>query len=487
MSSSIIASKLSVLQQKITSSSDKFLKSSCKLLAISGLILYLFYILLSNHPCCQSSALFANLRHGWGSYPVITDNPTNISHLAFGIAGSVNTWRNKRSYIEAWWQPNITRGYLFLERDPKEFLPWPSSSPPFRVSEDTSRYKEYNKHPMPHAIRMVRVILETFREGNKGVRWYVMADDDTILFVDNLVEVLGRYDHRKYFYIGMNSECVLSNLDNSFEMAFGGAGYALSYPLAEAVAKNMDVCIKRYPTLFGSDHILQSCIADLGVALTQERGFHQIDLHSDISGLLSAHPPSPFLSLHHLDVVDPIFPSMNRSESVNHLMRAAKVDESRLLQQSICYHKQSNWTLSISWGYTAQIYEKINPPSVLQRPLQTFSLWRKPELPYMFNTRFPSNDPCEAPHVFFFESVEKKRGKQIFTSYTRRLPRRLPACLSNGNDSANHISKIWVISSGRRQIGAGSRRECCEVVRVAANMNITEVKLRTCMKDEIVA
>ena len=124
---------------------------------------------------------------------------------------------------------------------------------------------------------MVRVIEETFKAENRGdIRWYVMADDDTVLFIDNLVDVLSKYDHTKYFYIGTNSECALSNFYNSYEMAFGGAGYALSYPLAEVVAKNMDLCIKRYPTLFGSDHMLQSCIADLGVSLTQEKGFHQV-------------------------------------------------------------------------------------------------------------------------------------------------------------------------------------------------------------------
>ena len=112
----------------------------------------------------------------------ISVSPTNISHLVFGIASSANTWIKKRAYIESWWQPNTTRGYIFLDRVPKESQQWPSTFPPLRVSEDTSRYREYNKHPNPHAIRMARIILETFREEKKGVRWYIMADDDTIFF-----------------------------------------------------------------------------------------------------------------------------------------------------------------------------------------------------------------------------------------------------------------------------------------------------------------
>lgn len=96
----------------------------------------------------------------------------------------------------------------------------------------------------------------------------------------------------------------------------------------------------------------------------------QIDLRVDISGLLSSHPSSPLISLHHFDAIDPIFPSKNRSESINHLMKPAKFDQSRLLQQTKCYHRQSNWTLSISWGYSAHIYQSIFPRSFLRRPLQ---------------------------------------------------------------------------------------------------------------------
>ncbi|PIN05288.1 Galactosyltransferase [Handroanthus impetiginosus] len=553
----------------------------CNSLIISAIFLYIIYIFLSNHPYKRASP---------DHFIAGITSPTNISHFFFGIAASSNTWSNKRFYVQSWWRPNATRGLLFMDKSPVQHLPWPSPYPPFRVSEDNSRYEEYNKHAMPFAIRMVRVIEETFKEEHDEgvVRWYVMADDDTVLLIDNLVEVLSKYDHRKYFYVGMKSECIVSNSIHSFEMGFGGAGYALSYPLAKVLAQNMDLCIKRYPTLFGSDHILQSCIADLGVSLTQEKGFHQIDLHRDISGLLSAHPHSPFLSLHHLDAVEPIFPSMNRIDSLNHLMKAAAIDQSRLLQQTICYYNKNNWTFSVSWGYSVQIYDfgskhgfvykesciadlgvsltqekgfhqidlhrdisgllsahphspflslhhldavepifpsmnridslnhlmkaaaidqsrllqqticyynknnwtfsvswgysvqiydNIFPPSYLYRPLETFIPWKKgATLPYMFNTRVLSTDPCEAPHFFFFVSVDEKRVMDhIVTSYTRRSPRGLPACISSGNHSADFVSKVRVLSP-LKNLG-------WEVV----GMDSLAIKLRNRMNDEIVA
>lgn len=176
----------------------------------------------------------------------------------------------------------------------------------------------------------------------------------------------------------------------------------------------------------------------------------QIDLRYDISGLLSAHPQSPVLSLHHMDVIDPIFPSMtNRSACINHLMKAAEVDQSRLLQQTICYQRKSNWSFSTSWGYSVHIYESIYPRSFLQKPLETFGPWLRHYKPpfYRFNTRILTKNPCEAPHEFFLEYVEKTRGKQVVTTYARKSPRHLLPCSSSGNHSADHITKIHVFSS----------------------------------------
>ncbi|XP_059431237.1 uncharacterized protein LOC132164703 [Corylus avellana] len=468
----------------------------CKSLAISGLVLFLFYTFLFNPPNnYQPSDLLSTIKQKWPiNIPPTTNNiippTTNINHIVFGIVGSMNTWKYKNSYSAAWWQPNITRGYLFLDRAPTpEFQPWPSNFPPFRVNEDVSKLRAFPRMVRPMQVRIVRTIMELFRQGDKNVRWYVMADDDTVLFVDNLVGVLAKYNHSKYYYIGSNSECVKSNFDFSFDMAFGGAGYALSYPLVEALAAKLDACIERYPYLYVSDFMLHSCLADLGVPLTHHKGFHQIDLVNDISGLLSAHPQFPFLSLHHIDTVDPIFPSMNRSEAINHLMKAAKADQSRLLQQTICYHRPTNWSFSISWGYSTYIYENIIPRSILWRPLETFRPWARNARPplYMFNTRWLSNNGCEAPHVFFLDSIGRSdEGDQIVTTYIRKSARGLPPCSFTGNHSADPITKIQVFSPATTRMEAGGR-DCCDIVNMGRSNNITEVKYRACMKDEVIA
>lgn len=173
----------------------------------------------------------------------------------------------------------------------------------------------------------------------------------------------------------------------------------------------------------------------------------------DISGFLSAHPQSPLVTLHHLDIVLPIFPSLSRRDALNHFMKAATLDQSRLLQQTICYHKQKQWSFSIAWGYSAHIYELILPRSILKKPLETFIPWSlKPKPPdYMFNTRpFLPKHPCDAPHVFYLESIEKNvTENRIVSSYVRSAPRGTSTCPLS-NNSADYISKIQVFSSASK-------------------------------------
>ncbi|KAI3791924.1 hypothetical protein L2E82_05792 [Cichorium intybus] len=481
----------------------------CKILAIilviTIFIVCMFFMYISNYP------VLPNLIYSDCLVPIKKtfdlhlhspspqhESPTDVTQLVFAISGTVKAWRDRRSFFREWWRPNVTRGYIFFDKNPTpDLLPWPSELlPPYRVSENTTQFEVYSRHVRPYVIRIVRTIIEVFRERDKDVRWYVLGDDDTVFFVDNLVELLGRYDHTKYYYIGGVSECVKSNFDFSFEMAFGGAGFALSYPLVEALVANLDKCIGIYPFYYVSDQILSACIADLGVPLTHEKGFHQIDLVHDISGFLSAHPQTPLISLHHLDIALPIFPGMNRHNSAAHLMTAGKFDQSRLLQQTVCYDKEKNWAFSIAWGYSIYIYEQYIPRSILRRPLETFTPWgleRKPP-DYMFNTRLlVTDDPCETPHVFFFNSVTRlgndnngssDASDEIVMTYIRSKHRRLLPCSSN--NSADFISKIEVYSPATKLSFVENRGECCDVVNVDGKKT-AKVKIRACLKSEITA
>lgn len=199
------------------------------------------------------------------------NSPTNVSHIAFGIAGSTGTWANRALYSDLWWKPGSTRGFVFLEKEPGGGA---RSGIGHRVSSEWRRFRR--TAGSESAVRIARVVVDLFRVGLPNVRWFVMGDDDTVFFPENLAAVLGRYDHRRMVYVGGNSESVEQDVMHAYDMAFGGGGFAISYPLAAELAAAMDGCLNRYHYFYGSDQRVWACVGELGVGLSREPGFHQV-------------------------------------------------------------------------------------------------------------------------------------------------------------------------------------------------------------------
>lgn len=201
-----------------------------------------------------------------------------LKHIVFGIAASSSLWDTRKEYIKVWWKPNQTRGVVWLDSRvrtrPNEGLP------ETRISGDTTKFKYTNRQGQRSALRISRVVTETLRLGLKDVRWFMMGDDDTVFIVDNVVRILSKYDHTQFYYVGSSSESHVQNIHFSYSMAYGGGGFAISYPLAKELANMQDRCIQRYPSLYGSDDRMQACMAELGVPLTKETGFHQVNIFS---------------------------------------------------------------------------------------------------------------------------------------------------------------------------------------------------------------
>lgn len=207
--------------------------------------------------------------------------PTTLQHVVFGIAASSRFWDKRKEYIKVWWRPRgAMRGYVWLDREVREsnMSTARTGLPAIKISSDTSAFPYTHRRGHRSAIRISRIVSETFRLGLPGVRWFVMGDDDTVFFPENLLTVLNKFDHRQPYYIGSLSESHLQNIYFSYGMAYGGGGFAISRPLAEALARIQDGCIRRYPALYGSDDRIQACMAELGVPLTKHPGFHQYDV-----------------------------------------------------------------------------------------------------------------------------------------------------------------------------------------------------------------
>ncbi|XP_026413750.1 uncharacterized protein LOC113309535 [Papaver somniferum] len=418
---------------------------------------------------------------------------TTINHVVFGIASSFKSWENRKEYVRLWWKPEQMRGCVFLDAMPLQQNGANSSLPPVCISEDTSRFRYSFRGGDRSAIRVARVLLETVNLNHSNVRWFVFGDDDTVFFAENLVKTLSKYDHKLWYYIGSISETFVQN-DNdlsSFEMAYGGGGFAVSYSLAKVLAKVLDSCLDRYPHLYGSDARIYSCLAELGVALTHEVGFHQVDLRGNLFGLLASHPLAPLISLHHLDKADPIFPKKTRHQAVAHLLKAAALDPHRVVQQTICYDNMFSRTISISWGHAVQIFEG----NVLVRDLlqvrNTFKLWREDisntDL-YMFNTRQVDSDPCKRPTIFFLDSLSKNLNTKDPVIKSIYKSNGIGNCFKK-KDLTKKLQEIRVFAHKldlhTKQLLVARRRQCCDVLPSSPDDKILNIAIRECGEDEL--
>ncbi|KAI3453746.1 hypothetical protein Pfo_010409 [Paulownia fortunei] len=395
-------------------------------------------------------------------------NKTGLEHIVFGIAASAKLWAKRKEYIKLWWKPeDRMRGIVWLDSRVKTYENETGSLPQLRISGDTERFAYKNKQGHRSAIRISRIVSETLRLGGMdNVRWFVMGDDDTVFVTDNLVRILNKYDHNQYYYIGSLSESHLQNIYFSYGMAYGGGGFAISYPLAKALEKMQDRCIQRYPGLYGSDDRMQACMAELGVPLTKELGFHQYDVYGNLFGLLAAHPVTPFVSLHHLDVVEPIFPNVTQVQALQRLKIPMQLDSAGLMQQSICYDKTNGWTVSVSWGFAIQIFRGVLSPREIEMPSRTFLNWykRADYTAYAFNTRPVMRNPCQKPFVFYLSRARmESHTNQTVSEYTQHRVTH-PACRWKMADPAD-VDRVTVYKKPDPHLWDRSpRRNCCRVV-----------------------
>ncbi|XP_076883757.1 uncharacterized protein LOC143532651 [Bidens hawaiensis] len=452
---------------------------------------YLIYTLklLNTHinitlPCTDHQDLILTTRNFLPNDTVPGTEKTGLKHIVFGIAASAKLWDKRKEYIKLWWKKeDKMRGIVWLD-NPVRTRP-EDGLPSVRISGNTSHFAYKNKQGHRSAIRISRIVSETVRLGMSNVRWFVMGDDDTVFVTENLVRVLNKYDHNRYWYIGSLSESHLQNIYFSYGMAYGGGGFAISYPLAMALEKMQDRCIQRYPGLYGSDDRMQACMAELGVPLTKELGFHQYDVYGNLFGLLAAHPVTPIVSLHHLDVVEPIFPNVTRVQALQRLMQPMKLDSAGLIQQSICYDQSKGWTVSVSWGFAIQVFRGILSPREVEMPSRTFLNWyrRADYTAYAFNTRPVARNPCQKPFVFYMNKVRLNSTTNVTVSeYTRhRVPH--PVCKWKMTDPSN-LDKVVVFKIPDPQLWDRSpQRNCCRVLKSTKKGLVVDVGL--CREDEI--
>lgn len=144
-----------------------------------------------------------------------------------------------------------------------------------------------------------------------------------------------------------------------------------------------------------------------------------MDIRGNPYGFLASHPLTPLVSLHHMDYFNPLFPNLDRINSLKKLTNAYELDPSRTLQRSFCHDPSKNLSISIAWGYMVQVYASLLTGKELDTTLLTFQTWRWGNEPFTFDTRAMSAMPCDRPLVYFLDSVRVAEGDHTVTSYKR--------------------------------------------------------------------
>ncbi|KAL7250307.1 hypothetical protein ACSBR1_012335 [Camellia fascicularis] len=479
--------QLLLLQHLSPKTQNSSLRFIINLILISSSLCIVIYLFLSLLLLLHTSNSITFSSSSSSSSSLSSLPSTSLDHIVFGIASNQNSWPKRKNYVKLWWRPNQMRGCVFIDNNKSLQNDTVSSLPPICISDDTNRFSYTYRGGLRSAIRVARVVSETVALNHSNVRWFVFGDDDTVFFPENLVKTLSKYDHELWYYVGTNSEMYIQNRYFSFDMAFGGAGFAISYPLAKVLAKVFDSCLERYPHMYGSDARIYACVSELGVGLTREPGFHQVDVKGNIFGLLASHPNTPLVSLHHLDLTAPIFPNMTTTKALEHLLEASKVDPHRLLQQTVCYDRWFSWTVSVSWGYAVQVFSNhMFLPDVL-RAQRTFSPWKRGNAlseSYTFDTSDHHPDPCRRPTVFFFDKTDSGDGDGINSSYIRMIHENCTFDMV----SPKKLEEVRVFSHKMeldiKQLRA-PRRHCCDVLPSSAG-KVMEIAIRECKEEELI-
>lgn len=386
---------------------------------------------------------------------------TSLDRVYFGIGSSSKTVDRVAKYGSLWLK-NDVRYTVLVDEMPEDADPVVKEH--IRVSSCT-KHDWWYRTKMDFHTRLAWSIWDLFDQGLTDVDWFIVTDDDGMWFIDGLLEVLSKYDPLGLWYLGNWSEDFQQVLIHG-HMAYGGGGYAISYPLAKMLYDTMAECLPRYNDVYGQDGRVFGCVSELGVRLTREEGFHQMDLTGDVRGLLEAHPQAPLCSLHHLQQVDPVFPHLSNMHGLHKLMDASVAHGTNFMQQWVASNRVNTWTFSLAQGYSLKWWERSKLVTWVQSTEITFDRYlKKPHhgpQDWDFTTRRGLR-PCRHHDAFYWTGLANDGERQMYVRSSN------PRCIS-----FPHVQMIYVT-----QLPGTANGYTCEVPSNSAELS-PELEITLC-------
>ncbi|KAJ3208579.1 hypothetical protein HDU67_006671 [Dinochytrium kinnereticum] len=136
-----------------------------------------------------------------------------------------------------------------------------------------------------------------------NAEWYIMIDDDSYMFFDNLDHYLKGKNPDDPHYIGQSNVFVgcdgVQKFGDGPNFAHGGSGIVMSRGAVKKMMGGIEGCIKKYKDCWAGDVRLALCFRDNGILLTGGQGFDKEPPNDDIQRLhevetmaIAAHPKS---------------------------------------------------------------------------------------------------------------------------------------------------------------------------------------------------
>jgi hypothetical protein len=216
------------------------------------------------------------------------------------------------------------------------------------------------------------------------VGWFVFLDDDSLVYMENLVNVAKQYDPMEPWMIGGVSESV-TTINSLGQCPFGGGGVLLSRRALQLTSRATNCCLSQYSALRGGDEMLGRCAMDVGVPFTINNGFNQLDLRGDVSGFFEGVISSrPVVTMHHLYLEDAmLLPIKNSFASSSHLIHSymSLPRKDQYFHRVIQYghtNRSGLVTVQITSGYSVVVFPgRVRFADITFRVEETFISWSK--------------------------------------------------------------------------------------------------------------
>ena len=119
-----------------------------------------------------------------------------------------------------------------------------------------------------------KLLFESFPDSN----WFLMIDDDTYILMDNLLEMLQKYNHLDDHYFGLANLYAgcggLTKFSNDHLFAHGGSGIVISRGAMLKMYPTIDECIIESENCWAGDIRIALCLRKLGIKIQGLRNFN---------------------------------------------------------------------------------------------------------------------------------------------------------------------------------------------------------------------